>query len=148
MPAQHSNTTIAPVVPPAAVESTSAGFWPYLTALFAILWLATLTLWFRAHKQQPVKNKSAAVKNTSEIDNAVKSKDVVRLQYLINQWISANHQASAEQKQDILAAMEEINQAQFNHHKSEWNGKKLLKLIKSAEQERQPSNKQGALAKL
>nr|WP_202932779.1 BatD family protein [Shewanella sp. SE1] len=44
-----------PVINPPQEESNlSAGFWPWLTALFALLWLATCVLWLKARKQQAI----------------------------------------------------------------------------------------------
>ncbi|QGS59625.1 BatD family protein [Shewanella algae] len=37
---------------PAQEPGSSAGFWPWLTALFASLWLATCVLWLKARRQQ------------------------------------------------------------------------------------------------
>lgn len=51
---------------------TDAGYWPWVSAILAILWLVTLVLWLNARKQQPSKSKPVENVNVSQPVNSRK----------------------------------------------------------------------------
>lgn len=77
---------------------TDAGFWPLLTGVFALLWLATLILWRRAAATNPTtlqegNSLSAAGKQTtadkSALSAACQQQDPARVLMALQQYMSA-----------------------------------------------------------
>ncbi|MCE9679529.1 BatD family protein [Shewanella sp. AS1] len=58
-----------------AHDAINAGFWPYLTALFVLLWLLTLALWYRERKRTPNEKSS----NELPSEKAVRSNTLSQL---------------------------------------------------------------------
>ncbi|MCE0495244.1 BatD family protein [Vibrio salinus] len=91
--------------PPATVETESkpkveiinnAGYWPYLTALFALLWLATLSLFIFTHrKTKPVDEKQEPQNEMPSTINslraAIKEKDGINIQRYYALWKAEQH---------------------------------------------------------
>ncbi|WP_417763738.1 BatD family protein [Shewanella sp.] len=82
LPARHITVKAAANAPAPTIDSvtqqaeTNSGIWPWTTALFALLWLATLLMWWRARQQpdtsqrQPVRA-SKATPQQPTLDSAI-----------------------------------------------------------------------------
>ncbi|MCL1059314.1 BatD family protein [Shewanella gelidimarina] len=58
--------------PPNTIQTTTAGYWPWLTGGFALLWLLTLMLWLNARKKQPVSTAKINEKSLTTINNSAR----------------------------------------------------------------------------
>ncbi len=97
VPTPQKQNTTEPVAPATQIKVVSdAGFWPYLTALFAFLWLATLiTFFFKRKNLAPLESKSSEqTKDISPIDalkSAIKEKDGINIQRHYALWKAQQH---------------------------------------------------------
>lgn len=93
-PKENSATPVAPTTQIKVV--TDAGFWPYLTALFSVLWLATLMAFlFKRKSSAPSESKSSEqAKDISPIDalkSAITEKDGINIQRHYALWKAQQH---------------------------------------------------------
>lgn len=81
---------VQPVLPQQTITVTDSGFWPYLAALFALLWLATLALLWnvkRSPKDAPSKPINVKPDNSTEqLIQAVKNKDGILFDRIFREW--------------------------------------------------------------
>ncbi len=148
-----SNPVITAPTTPQPVTQISAGFWPYLTALFAALWVATLA-WHLHNKRQP----KVTMPNVTNLDStesflaAIKTNDVARTMHLAKQWLAENRI-----KDDHLAKQieDELRQMASQKYRSDsataqplWQPEKLLALVKQLKKTSQTVQKTTQLPKL
>lgn len=135
---------------PTKVETVivkDSGIWPYLAALFAVLWLLTLVLWFKAQRAQTVEKQSKPMNssNKNRLIDALKREDLVHTSYYSKEWLKE----VSNRDKDLVDAFQKELEAMNRHHYSasseKWNSQKMLKLIsqleKSAEQSSSPAIK-------
>ena len=135
---------------PTKVETVivkDSGIWPYLAALFAVLWLLTLVLWFKAQRAQTVEKQSKPMNssNKNRLIDALKREDLVHTSYYSKEWLKE----VSNRDKDLVDAFQKELEAMNRHHYSasseKWDSQKMLKLIsqleKSAEQSSSPAIK-------
>ncbi|KLN65133.1 BatD [Vibrio sp. VPAP30] len=112
-----------------------AGFWPYLTALFASLWLATLLLLvkYRRKPQAHITPAQKATTTTEQLLTALKEDDKVKASFLIKTWFDEIPDLSTELKKKIEHQVMEMNQSQYSDSDVAWQAKTLITLIKQGE---------------
>ncbi|WP_428773482.1 BatD family protein [Vibrio sp.] len=137
-------------LPPAANVS-EPGVWPYLTALFALLWLATLTLLLRSRRNRVSED---AGQEASDPDSyhrllaAIDQGDLMILQRCLTVWLQDITLVEDDLKQQLQQQQQQIQQ-HFSRQQSNWNGQRLLKLVKKAQKMQQDkANSMVSLAKL
>lgn len=114
-----------------------SGFWPYLTALFAALWLITLVLLLkvRSIKNQHKHQTKVPSKKSEAFIHALSKGDIVQASFLGKQWLS-NTQFSDEQlKQQINDELNAMNASAYATEKRHWDSKKLIKLVKKLDKQ-------------
>lgn len=133
--------------PPTNTLSTptmvTAGYWPYLTALFAVLWLLTLILLIRKHKQKPA---AEITQPTIKADNnnlasVLKNQDGAKIHSEISQWLAEHPNLSSELTQAIKAELSEVMAAFYSKKRRDYDTGPLLALLKKAEKEVKKKNK-------
>ncbi|NBI54294.1 BatD family protein [Photobacterium alginatilyticum] len=113
-----------------------SGYWPWLTALFAALWLITTALWLKARAasrqivaavamKQPVMN----VAPLAGMKQAVKDNSPIKVQAYYRQW-SQNNPDNPQQEQ-LRQAVHAMMTAHFSKQPEKWDSAKLLQLIQS-----------------
>jgi len=114
-----------------------AGYWPYITALFAALWFATLLLLFRNRQKSPQVNAQAQKASTTadKLVKALKEDDKVKASFLVRTWLDEHSCSSPELKQKIDKQVAEMNQSQYSSSSQTWQAKELIQLIKQAEKQ-------------
>lgn len=136
--AGSSITTEAMTTPIAAAPTAQPitvyerGIWPYLTALFALLWLATLVMLILSRRAKPPA-KPQVVEAFSEfeaIKQALKSEDKVLANLLISRWLNKQEQIEPEVRASILEEQSMMNESQYAANPITWTPEKLIKLIK------------------
>ncbi|MCK6263736.1 BatD family protein [Vibrio sp. ZSDE26] len=146
----NNSQVITPQVPlPQTVNTVyDSGIWPYLTALFATLWLVSMAFIIR--------NRSVRGNNTDDDSNstvgdsstlerfkaALKTEDVIKSQFLLTQWLGEHTDLSDEESQVINQFKQKLSSAysaQCPSPSAIESNNKLLKMMKRVER-RKPSN--------
>ncbi|EKO3561215.1 BatD family protein [Vibrio fluvialis] len=128
------------------ITVNDAGFWPYLTALFALLWLATLGLAWR-WKSSPGKAapQSAAqpVADTpyEQLQQALNSDDGIAISRALNVWMQHVTLTDAETAQ-LTLALHELNQSLYGALPGKNNSSELKRLTKAIHKQQPKRKKQ------
>ncbi|MEZ9996992.1 BatD family protein [Vibrio lentus] len=129
-PAQQASPTIVTVEKP--------GVWPYLTALFAALWLISSAFafyfWSRRGTAVKPKQKDERQSDTAEaLIAALKMKDGVKTRTLFEQWKAENPDLSDETIEVIEAELTKLNQslyAEAGSPSQSWDPSEAIKAVK------------------
>jgi hypothetical protein len=145
-----------PVQPTTKVETVTvkdAGIWPYLTALFAVLWVFTGVLAWRFKSSASDQSTSTETTSSSEyqaVKNALSGKvDGIAMSAAIKAWL--NTAVLEEQEQvAINKALNDINQALYSSTPQEIKTDELEKLVEriQKQQAKRSKVKPETLAKL
>ncbi|MDO6617714.1 BatD family protein [Shewanella sp. 6_MG-2023] len=134
-----------PITPEVTQPSNNPGFWPWLTLLFAALWLITIALWLNARKQKSltvtsenvdVQSSSARV-SIKDISLACDKNDVSQVITLLQQHFSTllnkpMNLADISQLSTALAqATHQLQQAKYSQSSTFVDKAALLKAIES-----------------
>ena len=146
LPALQAPTTTSTTIPAesASVETkivADAGWWPWLTAIFAALWLFTALLlvkvWQRYRALQQAVSVTSSSKTTeisplAGMKQAAKQKQPIQVQAFYQQWADENpeHSLSASLYKEVNTMMK----AYFGKNPGRWDNADLLKLIRSISQ--------------
>ncbi|MGO2509073.1 MAG: BatD family protein [Vibrio hibernica] len=133
--------------PPTNTLSTptmaTAGYWPYFTALFAVLWLLTLILLIRKHKQKPAAEitQPPIKADNNNLTSVLKNQDGAKIHSEISQWLAEHPNLSSELTQAIKAELSEVMAAFYSKKRRDYDTSSLLALLKKAEKEVKKKNK-------
>ncbi len=125
-------------VSPTVVTVDSPGFWPYLTALFAALWLISSVMafyfWSRRSTAVKPKHQDERQSDTEEaLINALKTKDGVMTRSLFEQWKAENPDLSDETLEAVEAELSKLNQNLYGETSSttaSWDPSEAIKAVK------------------
>ena len=116
--------------PPVVIEYDRS-YWPYLTALFALLWLITLTWHIKTRMASLSKVKLATlpVESTAALLCAVTQQDIAKVQHLAMQWLQ--QQAPKDQKlaDKIKRELVVMNSSLYSGLAAQWDNTMLIKMI-------------------
>ncbi|WP_086773571.1 BatD family protein [Vibrio coralliirubri] len=129
-PAQQASPTVVTV--------DSPGIWPYLTALFAVLWLISSAMAFYFWSRRGVTTKpTRIVERQSDIAEALiealKAKDGVMTRTLFEQWQAENPDLSDETIEVIETELTKLNQslyAEADSPSQSWDPSEAVKAVK------------------
>ena len=150
-PETTTNTTETDKVAEPKIASTAnitnASFWPYTTALFAVLWLITLVLLVQQKRKQPQPTTEEITPSEVQSNNfidAVKSKDGAKIQSAFAQWQAQHSNVAADLKHSIQSEINALMASLYGPQQQDYDTQTLLKLIKQAEKQnkKKPNNKQ------
>ncbi|QYJ87465.1 BatD family protein [Shewanella mesophila] len=135
------------VASPTEVTNGSAGFWPYLTALFALLWLVTLTLWRKQYKvpvavlaesKSNVGNKPAKQSELTQLESACKKADVGAILSALQGYFTARY-GKPMTLTDIASlngaldnAITDLQRSAYSQSKINLNATELINAVKQA----------------
>lgn len=123
---------------PAEVKTVTVkdpGFWPYLTALFALLWVITTALLFRKrntsvqNQQKPI----APLDTSGRLISALEEQDHFKAQHCATEWLQEAQISDKALLTDIQNELDEMQKSRFSQQETGWNASKLLKLIKKVD---------------
>ncbi|NAZ45443.1 hypothetical protein GL178_04130 [Vibrio toranzoniae] len=125
-------------VSPTVVTVNSPGFWPYLTALFAALWLINSVMAFYFWSRRGVTTKPThTVERQSDtakaLIEALKTKDGVMSRTLFEQWKAENPDLCDETLEAVEAELNKLNQSLYGEANStnpSWNPTEAIKAVK------------------
>ncbi|PMM43818.1 BatD family protein [Vibrio splendidus] len=140
-----SSSSPAPVIEtptqqasPTIVTVDNPGIWPYLTALFATLWLisSAVALYFWSHRGTAVKPKHQDERQSDTAEaliTVLKAKDGVMTRTLFEQWKTENSNLSGETLETIEAELNKLNQslyAEAGAPSQSWDPALAIKAVK------------------
>lgn len=135
-PLNHSS------VPP--VVTYDRGYWPYLTTLFAILWLSTLA-W---HIKSKVMAPAPTMKSTHESNDmrpallhAIAQQDTAKIHYLAKRLLTETNFRDSTLAAQINHELTAMNTHIYGGENLAWDSRPLLKLIKRLSKEPAPMSK-------
>lgn len=125
-------------VSPTVVTVDSPGFWPYLTALFAVLWLVSSAMAFYFWSRRGVTTKPTHTverqSDTAEaLIEALKTKDGVMTRTLFDQWKTETPDLSDETLAAVEAELSKLHQSLYgeaNSSTSSWDPSEAIKAVK------------------
>ena len=128
----------APQVSPTVVTVDSPGFWPYLTALFAALWVisSVMVFYFWSRRDAAVKPKRPVPHQSDTAEalvEALKAKDGVKTRTLLEQWKTENPDLSDETLEAIEVELTKLNQSLYGEDDSlsqPWDPTEAIKVVK------------------
>ncbi|WP_286298932.1 BatD family protein [Vibrio apostichopi] len=123
---------------PTIVTVDNPGIWPYLTALFAALWLISSAVafyfWSRRHTTVKPKRQDERQSDTVEaLITALKAKDGVMTRTLFEQWKTENSDLSGETLETVEAELTKLNQslyAEAGSPSQSWDPALAIKAVK------------------
>ncbi len=140
-----------PIPAAETVVVKDSGFWPYLTALFAALWLISTVLLVKRKKpsvQSPTIN-SSEQEGTVALIHAIESGDSVRAGYLAKEWILQTNIPDKALKMQIDTQLQAMQASRYSTKALNWDSGQLISLIKQADRHSRKSNScEEPLAKL
>jgi len=140
-----------PIPAAETVVVKDSGFWPYLTALFAALWLISTVLLVKRKKpsvQSPTIN-SSEQEGTVALILAIESGDSVRAGYLAKEWILQTSIPDKALKMQIDTQLQAMQASRYSTKALNWDSGQLISLIKQADRHSRKSNScEEPLAKL
>ncbi|MCK8074925.1 BatD family protein [Vibrio sp. 1CM2L] len=130
--------TPAQQVSPTVVTVDSPGIWPYLTALFAVLWLISSAMAFYFWSRRGVTTKPTRIVErqsyTAEaLIEALKTKDGVMTRTLFEQWKAENPDLSDETIGVVETELTKLNQSLYGEAGSpsqSWDPSEAVKAVK------------------
>ncbi|WP_299019658.1 BatD family protein [uncultured Photobacterium sp.] len=126
----------APVEPQVITKVViDSGFWPWLTALFATLWLITTILWLKTRfSKQTVAMPGSGQRMVPStplagMKQAAEAKEPIKVHTYYKQWAESNpeHPQQEALHQQVTAMMN----AHFGKEPEQWDNKELMALIRS-----------------
>lgn len=147
---EPSTVTASTPLPAAPVQVQTvtvndAGFWPYLTALFALLWLLTLGLAWRWKSSSNVMQQApvspADLSAYAQLQQALKSDDGIAISRALTVWMQQITLTDAETAQ-LTLALHELNQARYSAQPSTYRSGELKRVVKAIEQQQLKRKKQ------
>ncbi len=123
---------------PTVINVDNPGFWPYLTALFAALWLISSAMafyfWSRRGKITQPKRPEQRSSNTEEaLVTALKAHNGVMTRTLFEQWKAENTDLSDETLETVETELTKLNQSLYGEAGSSaqtWSSELAIKTVK------------------
>ena len=130
-----------------------SGYWPYVSLVFGVLWLATLVLFFRAKRQSPDNQDSSTFDNSkpcSSLSDAINFGSAIEVQFLADQWLNQLEQRDDKLEKTIREEIQKLHRNEFKDElQPETNKELLLNAIAQLEKKQKITTKHNAkLAKL
>ncbi|WP_228768369.1 BatD family protein [Shewanella sp. TC10] len=137
----------APTIEATETTNETSGIWPWLTLLFATLWLITLALWINARSkkhlitttEKPATTQIKPATDMSQIAQACDNNDVTLVIALLQQFYSAQLAKSmtlsdiANLSDQLSAAIHQLQQAKYSQSSALIDKNMLLKAIEQTD---------------
>jgi len=133
--APHNNSPAQPIPSkPNTIIVTQTGVWPYLTGIFAFLWLITVGLLLRnrktvSHSKKKIEKES---NNFNTLIQSIRNRDGLSTQANLTRWYDENPQLDPTMKAELSAKIESMISALYSEKPKDWNEEKLIEALKKA----------------
>lgn len=127
----------APTQSPQTVVVKDSGFWPYLTALFASLWVITSVLLIKRGKQ-PTQLSTENLEQqlgSQALLSAIERGDSARASYLAKEWLAQLTLKDSTLIEQINLELKAMLQSQYSPSSGSWDSAQLVGLIRKAEKQ-------------
>ncbi|MGF1715574.1 BatD family protein [Photobacterium chitinilyticum] len=117
---------------------TDSGYWPWLTAFFAGLWIITTALWLKARASQKAPLVSSSSQSTTDIaplegmKQAIKDNHPIKVQAYYQQWSQKN--PDHPQQEQLRQAVHVMMTAYFSKQPEKWDSTALMSLVQGTGQ--------------
>ncbi|PML76570.1 BatD family protein [Enterovibrio norvegicus] len=136
----NAEQTLLTPAPVTTKVVTQAGYWPWATGAFALLWLVTLALYLRKPKQVAIAaNVAVSSLNSSSsalsaLEAAVAENDAVKVAAAYRQWQQEPHFSAVPQtlRDSIDAEISTMMASRYSAESTAWENRTLLGLLKQA----------------
>lgn len=137
IPPANQNVVLPEATPtPITVIEKDAGFWPWLSAIFASLWLLTLILYWRKKPVEPVHQVQVKKPSTSSIITtlmkAIHDRDLIAVANYYRTWdkkhLDLKLQQAIDQEMNALMA------SKYRTSHKDWQADRLFALLEQANQ--------------
>ncbi|HAS61380.1 MAG TPA: aerotolerance regulator BatD [Vibrio sp.] len=143
------NSPINTEIPtPPVINQEKTNFWPYLTALFALLWLTTLTWHIKTRSKTVAKKTEPQNSHLEGLLDAILNSDIAKTQHLAKLWLADTRHKDPSLAQQIEYELQQMVSSQFGNANVKWSSKILLKLIKQLSRSRSTEENSEKLPKL
>jgi len=139
--------TPTPLQTPAKIETITvkdAGFWPYLTAVFATLWLITVVIAWRfkstASIAKPDVPKMTVSTEYETLINTLNEGDGITISAALKAWLQTVELDEQESK-EINQALNDINQSLYSSHPKAIQTTTLKKLVERIQKQQAKRHK-------
>lgn len=139
LPAKEINSeAVLPVAsniePVTTATVYDAGFWPYLSALLALLWLITMLVTYRLWRKGSQNGDDELASDASEpsVEHALKNRDFVTVNLLVNRWLDEHPELDISTRDAIVQQIAQMNQSRYSQEGAAWQPDTLLQLLKTA----------------
>jgi hypothetical protein len=131
---------------------TDSGYWPYITGLFALLWLGTFA-WFQRHRFTPHKKLEDSVESQGNsfkaLQQAIAEHDGFKVNLMLQRWLHESA-LSTEQQQRVEHAKQQWLAQHYATQATEGDNQALLATLHAINKvmEKPDAKKNSVLAKL
>jgi hypothetical protein len=138
--ANEDNAAVLPTSstpPPTKIVVQDSGIWPWLSALFAILWLVFMGLWMKEKRRSALpklKTNDKAQTSKNKLIQAVQAGDAIAAHAQLEKWCK-EERFSTTSVSAIKQELEAMSASTMGHQSIEWDKRHLLKLIESMRRE-------------
>ncbi|WP_260260273.1 BatD family protein [Vibrio intestinalis] len=158
--APNANPAIAPQALRVAAENMAdapeviveRGIWPYLTGLFALLWLVTLGWALKRPAKEPTNQErptpSQDNDNSIALLTSLQAKDWSKALHLAKTWLNSQQGKDVQLIKHIEQELAEMSQAIYSETPKDWQPTTLIKLIKKLNKSKVNTKQPSSLAKL
>ncbi|MDW6005129.1 BatD family protein [Vibrio mangrovi] len=127
------------------VRVSDPGVWPYLTAVFALLWLMTAGLWLysRRHNTHAEPTETPDSPKNSEnlsLKEALQQQDGIRIQHLVQEQL-VQMSLSPEERSAIECEVKKLQAAIYSSRQATYDPKSLLRLLAEANKQQKKRGK-------
>jgi len=139
---------IAPSLPTKTITVTDAGYWPYLSAVLALLWIITTLLWLKARKTPvAISSTDTVVKPTlKSLYQAIDQNDGIAFNQHLQAWSKASH-LTAAQRSTLQPHIDAFLASLYASDQPTFNSQVLKAALKQSQAPTKPAPEE-ALAKL
>ncbi|MGF1843875.1 BatD family protein [Vibrio clamense] len=133
-----------------------AGIWPYLTYMFATLWLITVLIAIKFWRTKPKNvgtqaSKAEIAPQDLGLLQTIDAGDPIRIQQAVSSWMYSQVNLDTDVRHAMENELQRMHESHYGETRSQWSNKSLLKLIKKAmkiSSTAQKSKHKSVLAKL
>lgn len=156
--ATNANPAIAPQAVRVATEQMAEspeviierGIWPYLTGMFALLWLITLVWALKRPAQKPTSEDlpTKPIDESNALIAALQAQDWSKALHLAKAWLTTQQGKDVQLIEQIENELANMSQALYSDAPKEWQPNQLIKLIKKLSKSKPTAKPPSSLAKL
>ncbi len=130
---------VQPTLPQQTITVTNSGFWPYLTGLFALLWVATLAILWK-EKRKPLTEKTTLSNIdsndlTTQLIRSIQNKDGIAFDRIFREW---SH--TVELDDSVIGQANTFRQSLYGKDNTSIDDQAFIKTLKEINKRKETSS--------